>query len=499
MSYSNLQAHFTRISHLRHIESFVRWDETVMMPPAAAAARARAEATSTLCSVIHAMLTEPKLEKWLLASERRLAALNPWERANLRRMQRAWLKASSLPATLVEQASSAEMKCTHLWREARSNNDWNSFHPALESVIAIKRKIADTLAKTLNCDPYDALLDAYEPGMRSQQLDTLFAPLRPLLPDLIRQAHNRRPSPWAPIGPFTEKAQQKLIERLLRTVGFDIQRGRLDVSHHPSCGGVPDDVRITTRYNRADFTRALMGALHEAGHAKYEQHLPAGWRNQPVGLACSLGIHESQSLLQEMHICRSKPFLRFIAPMIRKAFPGHASRQPDAFNDKNICNLYRQVEPGPIRIYADEMTYPCHILLRYDMEKALITGHLKVSEIPERWEADTQRLLGLSNKGDFRNGCMQDPHWAGGAFGYFPVYLLGAIYAAQFFASASRENPHILEQIGNGQFAPLDAWLEERIWSKGSLYDSESLLRHATGRKPSIEDYVTHLHSRYLS
>jgi carboxypeptidase Taq len=277
-----------------------------------------------------------------------------------------------------------------------------------------------------------------------------------------------------------------------------MQRGRLDVSHHPFTGGVPNDVRVTTRYDEQDFTSGLMGTLHETGHAKYEQGRPSAWIEQPVGEPRGMSTHEGQSLLHEMQVSRSRAFMRFAAPHIAKAFPKAASAQPAAFTPENLARLVTRVERSKIRVNADEVTYPCHVLVRYDIERQLIDGTLTVKDIPDAWDAGMRELLQISTGDDYRDGCMQDVHWPAGAFGYFPTYTLGAMTAAQVFAAAETAIPDVREQIARGEFAKLNEFLSSKIWSVASLYTTDELMRRATGETLDPRHFEAHLRRRYL-
>jgi carboxypeptidase Taq len=276
-------------------------------------------------------------------------------------------------------------------------------------------------------------------------------------------------------------------------LGFDFDHGRLDVSTHPFCGGIPDDVRITTRYDEADFASALMGVLHETGHALYERGLPEAWRRQPVGQSGGMTLHESQSLLIEMQACRSREFLSYAAPLMRAAFGG---KGPEWEVD-NLHRLYTRVQPGFIRVDADEVTYPAHILLRYRLERALVSGDLALADLPGAWDEGMQRLLGLAPPND-AVGCLQDIHWFDGAWGYFPSYTLGALLAAQLFEAAREGEPEIAPAISRGEFAPLLSWLRANVHGKGRLVDTEALVIQATGRPLGTEAFLAHLRRRYL-
>jgi carboxypeptidase Taq len=508
MSYLALERHFHRLGHLQHVAAILQWDEAVMMPPASGDERAQAGAT--LQVVLHELLTDPGLPALLETAHAQHAAaevpeqsdgrLNAEQLANLREITRLVQRARALPKQLVEQSSLAQLRCEQAWRSLRAQNDFTAFAPLLTRVVELKREAARVLGAALSLAPYDALLDEYEPGCRAQRLDEVFTALRRFLPGLIDEALERQRAftPRVPQGPFPIAAQRELGASLMEQVGFDMTRGRLDVSHHPFCGGVPSDVRITTRYDERDFTKALMGVLHETGHAKYEQGLPRRWAGQPAGTARGMAAHEGQSLLQEMQVSRSLPFLRFLAPQLQRAFPEAFARDPAAFAADNLYQLFTRVQRSKIRVDADEVTYPCHILVRYDIERGLIDGRIEVADIPEAWDAAMRELLQISTGGDHRDGCMQDVHWPSGAFGYFPTYTLGAMTAAQLFAAAQREVGEIPAAIEAGRFAPLNDFLRERVWSWGSLLAMDELMQRATGEPLHARHFEAHLRARYL-
>lgn len=498
MSYGRLFSHFRALGHLQEVSSIVEWDQAVNMPEGAAATRA--EAMATLAAECHRKLTAPELDDWLnaVAEEDDLGA---WERANVAEMARAVVRARALPTDLVTASTRAEKRSEQAWRRYRQQNDFAAFAPYLEEVVHLKRQVAAALGQTLGCSPYDALLDQYEPGFTAEMIDGAFAELRSFLPDFTETVIERQRSVPVieAVGPFEVNAQYKLGLELMARVGFDTGAGRLDTSHHPFCGGVPRDVRITTRYDEQDFTSALMGVLHETGHAKYEQNLPPVWQYQPVGVARGMVTHESQSLLLEMQVCRGRQFLEFAAPLIRAAFPASVEREPAAFTPDNLSRLYTRVRKSFIRVDADEVTYPAHVLLRYELERALIAGTLTVKELPAAWDEHMRSLLGLRTLGNDKDGCMQDVHWPAGLFGYFPMYTLGAMVAAQLFSAAKRQHPGLTAAIAAGDFAPLDAWLRNAVWSRASSVSLQHLLRDATGEALSVRYFKEHLTERYAA
>ena len=498
MTYQALEEHHRRLSRLAHLEAIAAWDEASMMPPGGGVARGAALAT--LRGLLHAESSTPRVGELIATAESQLGELDAWQRANLHESKRAYVRATAVPTALIEAASLAESKSEQAWRRLRKDNDWRGFRPLLEEVVRIKREVASALSGALGLSPYDALLDGYEPGAREAQIAPLFAELGAVLPDLIVRALERQKSAAAvlPKGSFPVDAQRELAVTLMRHLGFNFEHGRLDQSHHPFCGGVPEDVRITTRYDEKDFLSALMGVLHETGHAKYEQHLPPAYLDQPVGRARSMAMHESQSLLLEMQVCRSAEFARFLAPLAQKAFPFAVASAPAAFGEANLASVLARVRPGYIRVDADEVTYPCHVVLRFELETALIAGKITVADLPELWDASMRRLLGLSTAGNDKDGCMQDVHWAAGLFGYFPTYTLGALTAAQLFAAAQSATPDLPEAIARGDLSGLDAWLSENVWGRGCLLETGDLVRQATGAPLGTAAFERHLRRRYL-
>ncbi|WP_346351772.1 carboxypeptidase M32 [Oceanimonas sp. AH20CE76] len=491
MSYSALEQHFEQLHHLQHLGAICGWDQATMMP--AGGNEARAEALGTLAVLCHQQLQDERLGDWFAGAKNE--ALSAEQQQSLAEMQRSWRDATLLPQDLVRARSLAGSRCEHAWRSLRPANDWAGFLPLFEEVVALSREAAAARADALGLSRYDSLLELYEPGMRSQTLDALFDDLNQWLPNLITQVQEkqRNESVLQPAGPFATEQQKALGLEVMTKLGFDFNRGRLDVSVHPFCGGVSDDVRLTTRYDENDAAQALMGIIHETGHARYEQSLPAQWRKLPVGQARSMGVHESQSLFFEMQLGRHPAFLAQLSPLLNQYLGEQAAFAPD-----NLARLYTRVQPGFIRVDADEVTYPAHVMLRYQIERDLIEGKLEPRHVPERWDQLMQQYLGLSTKGDYKNGCLQDIHWTDGSFGYFPSYTLGAIYAAQL-AEAMQQQLGRFEQLLSGDLAPVFNWLQQHIWQHASLLSTEELLQQASGQSLSSAPFRRHLEQRYLA
>jgi carboxypeptidase Taq len=494
-AYQQLEQRFRRIGALEQAISVLHWDAAAMMPAGGAAARA--EQLATLRLIAHQHLSAPEIDELLAAAETAGGMLDEWRRSNLREMRRRRAHAVAVPGDLVEAISRACSECELVWRKARPQNDFPAVLPKLERVLGLEREVAAVKAEYLGTSPYDALLDEYEPGGSIAVIDRLFDEIAAFLPELLETILARQaglPEPAAPAGPFPIEAQRRAAMTLMERIGFDFAHGRLDVSAHPFCGGVPDDVRVTTRYDERDFARALMGVLHETGHALYQRGLPTAWRLQPVGRARGMAVHESQSLLIEMQVCRSQAFLAYAAPILREAFDGAGPGwEADALHRRQI-----RVRRGLIRVDADEVTYPAHVILRYRLERAMIAGDLRPADLPGAWADGLQALLGIAPDND-REGCLQDIHWYDGAWGYFPTYTLGALIAAQLFEAALRDIPDPMTAIGAGDFAPLLGWLRERVHAKGSLRSTAQLVEEATGRPLGTASFKHHLHTRYLN
>jgi carboxypeptidase Taq len=493
-AYGELETRFRRLGAVEEAIAVLHWDAAAMMP--SGGATARAEQLATLRGIAHQLVSLPEIADLLDAAEADAAALGSWQSANLREMRWRWRHAAAVPGDLVEALSHARSASETAWRQARPANDFAAALPGLERVLDLVREFALAKAAALGTSPYEALLDQYEPGGAIALIDGLFDEIAAFLPGLLdevlaRQASNRAPP--EPPGPFAVADQRRAGQTLMACIGFDFAHGRLDESAHPFCGGTPDDVRLTTRYDETDFAKALMGTLHETGHALYQRGLPAEWRRQPVGRARGMALHESQSLLLEMQVCRSRAFAGFAAPLLHEVFGGDgAAWDPDLFHRRQIA-----VTPGPIRVDADEVTYPAHVILRYRLERAMIAGDLQPRDLPVAFNDGLRELIGVTPQSD-REGVLQDIHWYDGYWGYFPTYTLGALIAAQLFAAARAAMPGLAEEIGRGEFGPLLAWLRRNIHSQGSFASTAEIVQSATGSPLGTAAFELHLRERYL-
>ncbi len=493
-AYTALEQRFARLTALAGSLAVLQWDTRTMMP--AGAADGRAEQIAAMDVTRHELLTSLDVGEWLAEAQADTAALSSWQRANLREMAWTYDHAMAVPADLVEAHSRACTRCETAWGPARATGDFKALQPLLQDVLHREREVAAAKAARLGCNPYDALLDGYEPGLRASLIDPLFAELETFLPSFLAQVMDEqaaRRSGSVPGGPFPVERQRAVAERLIGTLGFDFSRGRLDESLHPFCAGTAFDTRLTTRYDEANVAPALMAVLHETGHGLYEQGLPSDWAHQPVGASRGMVVHESQSLLIEMQACRSRPFIGHLARVLDDGF-GDADVAWDA---DALYDAYTRVEPGFIRVDADEVTYPAHILLRWRLEQALLSDDLVLADLPVAWNDGMRDLLGIVPPDD-RLGCLQDIHWPSGAWGYFPTYTLGAIMAAQLFATVCRDVPEVPDHLARGDFGPLLAWLRRHIHGQASRLLTRELLIEATGRPLQLQPYLDHLHGRYL-
>jgi carboxypeptidase Taq len=491
-AYEELARLQLKLHRYSHLGSIVSWDRAAMMPPKGHEARAAAEAE--LDTLIHTLRTDPKQVEWLDRAEGE--SLDDVERANLREIRRQWRLANALPTSLVEAQTLAAARCEHAWRTQRVANDWPGFLVNLREVVKLAREEAELLSQSLGLSRYDALLDRFEPGMRTAELDRIFGDLKQWLPSLIGRVREKqaKEAVTTPPGPFPIDKQRAMSHALMKLLGFDFDAGRLDESTHPFSGGVPEDVRLTTRYREDDFARSLMATIHETGHARYEQNLARDLLGQPVARARSFGIHESQSLSFEMQLARSRGFMELIAPILREIFGAHAAFEPD-----NLFRIFTRVNrENLIRVEADELTYPLHVILRYEIERPLLEGSLEPEDIPALWDEKMRTTLGLDTRGNYRNGCMQDVHWSESLFGYFPSYTLGALYAAQWFATIRRQAPDLDERIKGGDLAPVFEWLRKNIWLQGSRWETPELVTRASGETLNPAHFRTHAESRYL-
>lgn len=396
---------------------------------------------------------------------------------------------------MAEQIARTSSESLPAWKDARARNDFEVFRPYLEKMFSLRRREAEALADGGTIPLYDHLLDEYEPGATSAEIEAHIAAVKPSLLRLLREVAPRaaRIAPSVLDGTYPRASQERFANAVIRAMGFDLERGRVDVSTHPFCSGIssPGDVRLTTRYSEKSFVPAVFGLMHEAGHGLYEQGLHAAWAGTPLGNAVSMGIHESQSRLWENLVGRGAAFWRHFLPALRREFPG----QLDGMDVATLLGAVNRVQPTLIRVEADEVTYNLHIMLRFEVERALLSGDLAVVELPAHWNAKTREYLGITPPNDTL-GCLQDIHWSFGAVGYFPTYFLGNLYAAQFYRAAARALPDLEGQIAGGELLPLREWLRENIHRHGSTYTAHELCLRVTGEPLDARVFLDYLETK---
>ncbi len=476
------------IQHLSGAEALLGWDQEVCLPAGGTATRANHLAA--LATVIHEKMCDPRLGE--LIEELSARALDPVAAADVRELRRERDRAVRLPSSLVAEFAAATALAHADWVVARDRDDWGLFAPHLTRLVDLSRRKADAIGYAE--EPYDALLDEFEPGARAGALATLFAELRDAIVDLLSRLDARADS-RAPalVGDFPVARQEALGREVLAAIGYDFAAGRLDVSAHPFTEAMgAGDVRITSRYDAQDVFAGLYACLHEGGHALYEQGLPAARRDHPSGQAASLGIHESQSRLWENHVGRGREFATWLSPRLQATFGG-------PFADCDGDCLYRAanvVRRSLIRIEADEVTYNLHIILRMEIERALLRGELAAADVAAVWREKMRAGFGIVPRTD-TEGALQDIHWSMGALGYFPTYTLGNLYAAQLWAALRRELPGVEDGLARGEFSSVLGWLREKVHGRGRLLQADDLCREATGAKLSVEPYLDYLNAKF--
>jgi carboxypeptidase Taq len=480
------------IADLGHIHALLFWDQNTMMPPDGA--HARGDQSATLESVTHERLTDPELG-------RLLEALEPWAADQdpdaddvrlLDELRRDHEKAVRVPTSLAAEISRAAAHGQAAWQEARAAADFSRFRDALERQIELRHRYVECF--TGFDHPYDALLDDFEPGMTSADLKPLFHELSQGLAPLVAATANgaTRPEGGPFGGPHEVEHQRQAIMAVLEGIGFDPDGWRLDVAPHPFAQRIaPGDVRLTTRYDLHDFSGAYFGSLHEFGHGLYEAGIPDRLSRSPLGSPVSLGVHESQSRLWENVVGRGRPFCAWALPRLRETLP---ALPPDTTADDVYAGV-NTVQRSLIRVEADETTYNLHIVLRFELELALMEGTLPVDDLPHAWNDGMHRLLGVDVPDDAA-GVLQDVHWGAGLIGYFPTYTLGNLQAAQLWETIRAALPDVEEQIERGDFTPLRTWLREQVHVHGRKLPPPELLARVTGQQLAVEPFLRYLRGK---
>ncbi len=490
--FQELKNIFQEITHLRGIRRLLDWDQETFMPQKGG--QNRAEQTALLASLIHEKMTSSRTGELIEELFEQVEPKGPEkdEFVCLREWKRLFDRQKKLPASLVQELSRQSVLAHRAWAQARKEADFSIFLPFLQRLVELSRKKADCLG--FDSSPYDALLDKYEPSATTVEIEELFLELVPALKTLLSKVQRNFSSRQNGLsGKFPIGAQKVLAQLAAARMGYDMSAGRIDTVLHPFSTKIgPGDCRITTRWNEQDFTEAFFGVLHEAGHAIYSQNLPQEHYGTPLGESVSLGIHESQSRFWENIIGRSRPFWKYFLPISRGIFPGELT---DMDLD-NFLRIINRVKASFIRVEADEITYNLHVYLRFVVERELIEGKLSPKDIPERWNGLFKDLFSLDVPNDAL-GCLQDVHWSGASFGYFPTYTLGNIYAAMFLKAIRRDVDQMESQIERGEFSLLSDWLKKNIHRHGQRYRAKELVEKVTGERPSALPLIEYLKDKY--
>ncbi len=485
-----LRVRLATIHDINAANALLAWDQQTYMPEGAITDRA--EGMATLSRLAHEMFTDAKTGGLLDDLKNHFDADSD-EKAVVRVARRSYDRATKLPAALVQDLTRTTTLAEPAWAEARAKSDWNLFTPHLEKIVTLQRSVADAYGYTTH--PYDALLDEYEPGLTKQQIEVMFDKLKESIVPLVKAiAEQNAEDRTAPLhGNFDEAKQEQFGKDVITRFGYDWTRGRQDRTVHPFCINFgSSDVRITTRFDPHWLPPALFGTLHEAGHGMYEQGVDPKYSRTPLGGGASMGVHESQSRLWENMVGRSRAFWTRFYPDLQKLYP-------EQLTDVSLEDFYRavnEVRPSMIRVEADEVTYNLHVLLRFELETALLDGNLKVADVPAAWNAKMTEYLGITPAND-AEGALQDIHWAGGMFAYFPTYTIGNVLAVQLYEKAVEAHPTIPDEIAQGEFANLYGWLRENIYQYGSKYEPNELIERATGRTLDTAPYLRYLQSKF--
>jgi carboxypeptidase Taq len=500
-AYDLLRLKLEEIDCLESLSGLAGWDELTMMPKGTEAQRLRAKASSALAGVIHEKRTAKELGE-LIDLSAQIVTGNDSKKdfANVKRAKEDYVRATKIPSRMAKRQATLASEGYQVWAKAREENDFRSFAPVLKDWVELVKERCELIRP--GEDAFNTSLDEYERGMTKERLDEIFPVVKTCVVDLIKKVYEKEKPVALEIGEnvlggkFSTDTQAKLSQEIALKLGFDLDCGRLDVSVHPFTGGCgPGDVRMTTRYKENDLSEGLTGTIHETGHALYEQGRNVKeYANQPVSRAHSMGVHESQSLLWERMVALSPSFATFLLPELKREFP----KEFEGVTEAQLHASFNIVKnPSVIRVEADELTYPLHILLRTELEIGLMRGSIDVDDLPKLWNEKMKSYLNVDVEDDTR-GVLQDVHWSSGAFGYFPTYLLGAMYACQIYETAKKALPTLEHDIAIGKFAPLREWLRVEVHDRGSEFDSaDELLMKVTGKPLDADAFTSYLTTKY--
>ncbi len=490
-TYLKLKEIFNEASLTSDIAGILHWDMATMMP--SSSRDQRSDQLAYLSKLSHSKISSSEVGD-LIEDSKNLNLSNS-DQKNLNEMDREYKLASAIPTELVEKISKSSAKCEGVWQEAREKSDFNLVKKDLEELINLTKEEANILGETFKVSPYEALINKFEPSSEENKISEVFDDLQKFLTPLIDKIidNQKKEETLQFETRIDEEMQKNISEYIMKQIGFDFTRGRLDKSVHPFCGGSTNDVRITTRYNNENPFSSLDGVMHETGHALYELNLPKDWIHQPAGKSRGMAMHESQSLLIEMQITRSLAFKKFLSNTLNKKF----NIKDKATNPDNLYKLGTRVNKSFIRVESDEVTYPLHIILRFNLERKIFNNEINIADIPDAWNDEFNRLFNLSINKD-TDGCLQDIHWFAGLFGYFPTYSLGALTAAQFASQLRTDQKELDKEIENGEFSNLVNWLKKNIHEKASFFSTNEVLEQVTKSPLNAKYFKEYITNRYL-
>ncbi|MHA1331268.1 MAG: carboxypeptidase M32, partial [Candidatus Hodarchaeales archaeon] len=491
-TYNNLLKTIEELVLLTTVRSVLGWDFETHMPPKAV--ELRSKQFSYLASLMHSKMTDPKIGELLkeVKDHKDYTTLNEVEKRNIYLIEREYKKQTKVPRELVAEIASQSAKTVQIWKKAKEEKNYELYKPELGKILELTEKKAHYLDPEK--DPFDVLLDDFEPGMTSEQITILFEELKKGLIPIIEKCVNAQNQPETS---FLKRSvpvdvQKELSKDLAKIIHYDLERGSIDETEHPFTTGYYDDVRITTHYYENDFINSFYSVMHEGGHALYEQNLNRDYMFQPVGAHCSLGFHESQSRFIENIIGRSPEFWEFFLPRFKEI-------TGDIFKDIDVDSMVKavnEIRPSKIRVTADEVTYSLHVIIRFEIERELLKGNISLDELPKVWNQKYKEYLGVDIEND-SEGVMQDTHWAGGAFGYFPTYALGNIYNAHLLAFMKKDIPNFNDLVREGNLKPIIDWLIEKVHKPSNLYDPPELIKRITGEEINPKYFIEYIQEKY--
>lgn len=491
-NYALLEKHIAKINKISTAGASLHWDLTQNTPDGAK--ENLSEDIGNLSSIAHEMFISKHTEDLILASEGE--KLDDWQSANLRLIKKDYISSTALSAEFVEKFSILTSQGQSIWQKAKISSDWDAFAPYLKKIVISVREMADIKSAKLGVKPYEALLNEYDAGRTLAEIESVFTTLKASLPALICEIIEKQKSEQVlPItNPIESGLQKEISVKIMQNMKFDFSNGRIDEYEHPYCTTTSGGVRILSKFEPQNFLQGIMATIHETGHALYEQNLPKAYKNQPVGKACGMSVHESQSLFMELQVARSKSFSEYLSKLLKDNF----SFKGQEFSSENLYRLLNRTKRSLIRVEADEATYPLHVILRFELEKALLDGSINVEDLPEIWNKKMKEYLDITPE-NHKTGVMQDVHWSSGGFGYFPCYVGGSINASMLAQAAKKCNSFTDKDLAKGDLNKVTDFLKENIWHNGSRFSPSKLIENATGINAlSPEVFIGYLKRKFL-